>query len=68
MNQDTFPNIHLTLEEVEYLLIQLLNRKIELRRYIFEGENISRNKSEELTKINLLEDKLINILKQRSRI
>ena len=64
MEQDIFSNIHLTFEETEYLLIQLLNRKIELKKHIFECENVSRTQSEELSKIDLLECKLINILKR----
>ena len=52
------------LEELEYLLIQILNRKLQLKKPIFEMVKLSKEDLNELDKINKIEEKLIKIMKK----
>ena len=52
------------LEELEYLLIQILNRKLQLKKPIYEMTKVSKEDLNELDKINGIEQKLIKIMKK----
>ena len=52
------------LEELEYLLIQILNRKLQLKKPIYEMVKLSKEDLNELDKINKIEQKLIKIMKK----
>ena len=57
-------SLNLTLEEVEYLLIQILNRKMQLKKPIYELVDVEKKDLDELCKITQIEQKLIKYMKK----